>query len=390
MVVSTIDRPRKMYSPRPPAPIAAAMVAVPTPMTVATRMPATIDGSASGSSHQPQQLARRHAHRDAGLDDRAVEAAQPGDGRADDRQQRVEGQRDERRARPDAADERQRQQESEQRQARDRLRDVRQTSRSGAAQRGPARGEDAGRDADRHRDRGRDEHQHQMLPHERAQLAACDVPEVDERRIIGRPPAGCERPASDTVEKRRTRGSVDAATAAGVSQAISSPASSTPTRVAERERLADVVRHEDDGRAAARFWMRRELAPELGARDRIERAERLVHQQDRRIDRQRARDADPLPLAARQLVRPARRERPPPAGRPGRAVRARARVMRAGRPAARAAGRAATFSLDGHVGEEADVLEHVADAAPERNRGPTRACRGLRPRRGPAAAAAAG
>ena len=49
-VGSTIDSPRKMYSPRPPAPTAAAIVAVPTPITVATRMPATIDGSASGSS----------------------------------------------------------------------------------------------------------------------------------------------------------------------------------------------------------------------------------------------------------------------------------------------------------------------------------------------------
>ena len=39
-----------MYSPRPPAPTAAAMVAVPIPITVATRMPATMAGRASGSS----------------------------------------------------------------------------------------------------------------------------------------------------------------------------------------------------------------------------------------------------------------------------------------------------------------------------------------------------
>jgi hypothetical protein len=49
-VESTMDRPRKMYSPSPPAPTAAAIVAVPTPMTAATRMPATIDGNASGNS----------------------------------------------------------------------------------------------------------------------------------------------------------------------------------------------------------------------------------------------------------------------------------------------------------------------------------------------------
>ena len=39
-----------MYSPSPPAPMAAAMVTVPTPTTVATRMPATMAGRASGSS----------------------------------------------------------------------------------------------------------------------------------------------------------------------------------------------------------------------------------------------------------------------------------------------------------------------------------------------------
>ena len=49
-VLSTIARPRKMYSPSPPAPIAAATVAVPTPITVATRIPDTICGNASGSS----------------------------------------------------------------------------------------------------------------------------------------------------------------------------------------------------------------------------------------------------------------------------------------------------------------------------------------------------
>ena len=54
-----------------------------------------------------------------------------------------------------------------------------------------------------------------------------------------------------------------------------------------------------------------ELAVQLGTRDRIERAERLVHQENRRIDRQRPRNADALPLAARELVRPPRAERSP-------------------------------------------------------------------------------
>src|SRR5262249_61112974 len=50
IVLSTLFTPRKMYSPRPPAPIAAAIVAVPTPTTVATRTPARIAVRANGSS----------------------------------------------------------------------------------------------------------------------------------------------------------------------------------------------------------------------------------------------------------------------------------------------------------------------------------------------------
>src|SRR5579864_3140576 len=46
----TMARPRKMNSPRPPAPMAAAMVASPTEITVATRTPAMITLRASGSS----------------------------------------------------------------------------------------------------------------------------------------------------------------------------------------------------------------------------------------------------------------------------------------------------------------------------------------------------
>ncbi len=47
-----------------------------------------------------------------------------------------------------------------------------------------------------------------------------------------------------------------------------------------------------------------ELDVQLRLGDRIERAERLVHQQQRRIRGQRARQADALPLSARQFVGP--------------------------------------------------------------------------------------
>src|SRR2546423_2845629 len=49
-VSSTVATPRKMYTPSPPAPIAAPIVATPTLTTVATRMPARITPAASGSS----------------------------------------------------------------------------------------------------------------------------------------------------------------------------------------------------------------------------------------------------------------------------------------------------------------------------------------------------
>ena len=46
-----------------------------------------------------------------------------------------------------------------------------------------------------------------------------------------------------------------------------------------------------------------ELALQPLAHDRVDGAERLVHQQHRRVGRQRAGDADPLALAAGELVR---------------------------------------------------------------------------------------
>ena len=70
-----------------------------------------------------------------------------------------------------------------------------------------------------------------------------------------------------------------------------------PDARAERERFADVVGHKDH-RHPQPLLHPGELLPHLSPCERIQRAERLVHQQDRRIDRQRARDADTLPLPA--------------------------------------------------------------------------------------------
>src|SRR5205807_398475 len=67
-------------------------------------------------------------------------------------------------------------------------------------------------------------------------------------------------------------------------------------------RLADVVRHEDR-RLPDLPSQREELALQLDAGDRVQRAERLVEEQDRRVGRQRAGDADTLALAPGELTR---------------------------------------------------------------------------------------
>ncbi|HEY3161993.1 MAG TPA: hypothetical protein VGJ78_23685, partial [Vicinamibacterales bacterium] len=67
--------------------------------------------------------------------------------------------------------------------------------------------------------------------------------------------------------------------------------------IAERERLAHVVRDDDDCFANP-LLNASELRVQFGARERIQCAEWLVHQQDRRIDCKGARHTDPLTLPA--------------------------------------------------------------------------------------------
>jgi hypothetical protein len=72
--------------------------------------------------------------------------------------------------------------------------------------------------------------------------------------------------------------------------------------VAEAHGLLDVVRHEEHRRADLALQAQ-ELVLQLRAHDGVDRAERLVHEQHGRVDRERARHAHPLPLAAGELVR---------------------------------------------------------------------------------------
>src|SRR5581483_11479527 len=70
--------------------------------------------------------------------------------------------------------------------------------------------------------------------------------------------------------------------------------------VAHPDRLVDVVRDEDH-RLADLVVQAEQLRLQPEARDRVERAERLVHQEERRVGGERAREPDPLALSAGEL-----------------------------------------------------------------------------------------
>ena len=121
-----------------------------------------------------------------------------------------------------------------------------------------------------------------------------------------------------------TRGSDEARTAAGVSHATICPSLKTAMRSASANASA-MSCVTSTTVAPQRRLQPLEFGVQLGLRDRIERAERLVHQQQLRIGRQRARQADALTLATGQLIGPSiavgRRDR----DRPSSAARRRAR-----------------------------------------------------------------
>ena len=97
------------------------------------------------------------------------------------------------------------------------------------------------------------------------------------------------------------------------------------------------------------------------AGDRIERAERLVHQQQLGIGGQRAGDADTLLLAARQLVRDIARDSSPGSSRSSSSSSSTRASMRGlGQPSRR--GTVAMLSRDRPVRKEPGRLDHIADA----------------------------
>ena len=136
--------------------------------------------------------------------------------------------------------------------------------------------------------------------------------------------------------------------------------------VAHLDRLVDVVRDEDH-RLPQLAMQAEELVLEALARDRVDRAERLVHQHQRRVRGERAREADALPLPARELSRVALRVSA--ASSPtSSSSSARPLADPLLRPAEQPRNRADVVA-DGEMRKEADLLDHVADPPPQVRRG---------------------
>ena len=128
--------------------------------------------------------------------------------------------------------------------------------------------------------------------------------------------------------------------------------------------LVDVVADEDDGLLKLRLELH-ELVLDHLAVDRVDRAEGLVHQQHRRVGGERAHHADALLLAAGELLGIALQEdRRVEIDHVEQLGSALARLRR--RPAEQVR-HDADVLLDRHVGEQADLLDDVADRTPQRD-----------------------
>src|SRR6266568_2220564 len=115
------------------------------------------------------------------------------------------------------------------------------------------------------------------------------------------------RRASGSVHELSDRGGCAGAKLVRCSQKRQASGLEQPDARTQQQALAYVVRDEHH-RLAEPACERTKLALQLEARDRVERRERFVEQQQRWVDGQRAGHADALALAAGQLVRKARCE----------------------------------------------------------------------------------
>ena len=134
--------------------------------------------------------------------------------------------------------------------------------------------------------------------------------------------------------------------------------------VAHLDRLVDVVGDEDDGLADLALQAQ-ELVLQALAVDRVDRAERLVHEHERRVGGQRAGHADALALAAAELGGVAVAHVRVEADELEQLVDAPADPGAVPALQARDGGDVVADRL---VREEADLLDRVADVAPQLGR----------------------
>ena len=250
-----------------------------------------------------------------------------------------------------------RDQEAEEREARDRLHDVGEAEDRTRETRPP-----------RQRDAQRERRSRRRARSRRRRAATCSP--VSARISPRRSQKNASEPAHDpnsatNSRDERVRGRARQLLARA-DLADAAARRSTATRSARRNasRRSCVT---SSTAAASRARHDEELLLHGAAGDRVEGAEGLVHQEQRRIRRERARHADALPLAARELRGRRVRRIPPAAVPPSSAARRRARGASASvQPSRR--GTVSTFSRDGPVRKEAALLDDVADAAPQRDR----------------------
>ena len=111
-------------------------------------------------------------------------------------------------------------------------------------------------------------------------------------------------------------------------------------------------------------WRRSSLGLQLFADDRVDGAERLVHQQDVRVDGKAAGDADALLLPPDSWRGSARRAR----SRPTRSISSSARSRAALLATPVSTGTVATLSMHRAMRQQPGVLHHVPDPAPQPDR----------------------
>ena len=107
---------------------------------------------------------------------------------------------------------------------------------------------------------------------------------------------------ADEVSRHERRGRLVVESHRGVPTCSRRPRLNTATRETHRQRLTLVVRHEHERDPHLAFGNCAKLDLHLLAELEIERAQRLVEEQDRRPIDERPGRGDPLPLSARQLV----------------------------------------------------------------------------------------